>query len=386
MSRQYKNFIVRLEPFDMHIVTSMDDYIKSVKDNKYPEITLECINGHQLTFKITSLHNKIAKHKKEDNYNICTECAKPEISGEELSVIEKCAILGFEYIEYQNRNVTYKCVCGNIATTFATNLLRDCRKVQCVKCQNEPYKNKHKDIAKYFESQGCELLSKYVNRHTPVKYRCICGAIAKIRYGDFTKGKRCNQNCKAIKFRETCQHKYGVDNVFQLKSVKDKSKETCKEKYGVEYCMQSPEIFKKAMSTSYHRKKTYISPDGKYKWIVQGYEPQCIRDLLEIYKPTEIIAGEGQNVPSSKYMFNGKKCTWHPDIYIPSLNKLIEVKSTWTYNRSAQRIKAKVLHCKYDCEVWIYDRNKLLEKICFDNDTKEIRYLNNIVVLGEKLS
>lgn len=41
------------------------------------------------------------------------------------------------------------------------------------------------------------------------------------------------------KIKSTVQSKYGVDNVFQLDSVKDKSKETCIEKYGVEYFSQS---------------------------------------------------------------------------------------------------------------------------------------------------
>ena len=53
------------------------------------------------------------------------------------------------------------------------------------------------------------------------------------------------QKCKYIKMKEINRVRYGVDNVFQLESVKEKSKGTCLEKYGVEYSCRSPEIISK---------------------------------------------------------------------------------------------------------------------------------------------
>lgn len=54
----------------------------------------------------------------------------------------------------------------------------------------------------------------------------------------------CNK-CKYIKMKEMNRIKYGVDNVFQLESVKEKSRETCLEKYGVEHTCRTPEVINK---------------------------------------------------------------------------------------------------------------------------------------------
>lgn len=55
--------------------------------------------------------------------------------------------------------------------------------------------------------------------------------------------------CKYVKMEEMNMLRYGVKNVFQLDSIKEKSKETCKEKYGVEYATQSKEFREKVKQT-----------------------------------------------------------------------------------------------------------------------------------------
>jgi hypothetical protein len=146
---------------------------------------------------------------------------------------KRCEELGFDFIHYMSRErvVRYRCVCGNENDTSAPNLLRKGRKAQCLKCQNIPFRNDLEDVKRDFKEHGCELLSEYTSRHKPVKYRCVCGGIAEIRYADFKRGKRC-QNCKTVKFKDTCLDRYGVENVFQLEEVKEKSKETRLKKHG----------------------------------------------------------------------------------------------------------------------------------------------------------
>jgi hypothetical protein len=54
-------------------------------------------------------------------------------------------------------------------------------------------------VRNYFSEHGCELLDKnYVNSVTPLNYRCLCGTISKIDFGNFRKGRRC-QTCKSKK-------------------------------------------------------------------------------------------------------------------------------------------------------------------------------------------
>jgi hypothetical protein len=72
------------------------------------------------------------------------------------------------------------------------------------------------------------------------------------------------------------------------------------------------------------------SEDFTFK--VQGYEPQALKYLIEKkrIKPSSILAGVGVVLPSIKYTHGKVNRKYHPDIFIPSKNKLIEVKSLWT--------------------------------------------------------
>lgn len=386
MSRQYKNFVKKLDKFNITVNTTEEDYLRSLKDGiTHPELNLVCRNGHNWSMKTSSIYNKLAKFSKENLTEFCAECTKPVISGEECIAVERCHDLGFEFVEYKNRNVEYICVCGNRTITHVSNLTREGRKAQCPKCQNNKFRNDQIKVAEYFTEHGCELLDEYTNRHTPVKYRCVCGTISTIRYADFIRGKRCKETCKVAKFKEFCQENYGVDNVFQLEEVKEKSRQTCLKKYNVEYCMQDPTIQKKAMSTAFHTRKKVTYKD--HIWYVQGYEPFCIKDLLKNFKPNEIIAGEDSDIPSSGYTFNGKRKVWHPDIYLPTIKKLIEIKSTWTYNKAAEQIKAKIEQCDYDCELRIYNSDESIFEIVYrDAETSDISYYyGDKLVLGEPI-
>ena len=75
---------------------------------------------------------------------------------------------------------------------------------------------------------------------------------------------------------------------------------------------------------------------------------------------TGIITGS-KNVPEIWYNDeNGKKHRHYVDIFIPSQNKCIEVKSTWTAEKKKDNIYLKQQAAKdlgYQYEIWIYNRN-----------------------------
>jgi len=386
MSRQFNNFINRLAKFNITINTPIEKFLQDLISVTHPLLLLECNNGHAFSIKTSSLYNKLIKFEKSDSSDkFCAECNKPVISGEEQKVINVCNDIGLEFVSFNRdtRSVCYVCPCGNKTLTHAHNILREGRKAQCPKCQNNSKRNDPKEVAKVFSDNGCELISEYKSRHDPVMYICCCGNIATITFGDFIRGKRCKEICKTRKYIATCQEKYGVDNMFQTEQAKQKSKETCMKKYGVEHCMQSPEIFKKAMSTSFHTRKIVKCKD--FKWVVQGYEPFCIKDLLKDYDPSDIIAGEGSNVPNYMYTHNNKEYRWYPDIYIPSINRIYEIKSTWTYSRSFAKIKNKIEQCPVDCELRIYNRDGgLFEKITKDDNGIHYMYGDKFI-LGEDI-
>jgi hypothetical protein len=101
-------------------------------------------------------------------------------------------------------------------------------------------------------------------------------------------------------------------------------------------------------------------PSGKIIKI-QGYENLALDYLINIENISEndILTG-CKNVPTIWYNDNKEKSHRHyVDIYIPSQNKCIEVKSTWTAEKNKNCIYLKQESAKklgYNYEIWIYNK------------------------------
>jgi hypothetical protein len=62
---------------------------------------------------------------------------------------------------------------------------------------------------------------------------------------------------------------------------------------------------------------------------------------------------------NTKYIIHNKTHIYYPDIYIPSQNKVIEIKSQYTYKNNLIKNTIKALYTRllgYDFEFWIYDK------------------------------
>jgi hypothetical protein len=151
--------------------------------------------------------------------------------------------------------------------------------------------------------------------------------------------------------------KYGVENVTQSIVIRNKAKKTCLDRYGVEHVSQNQEIYEKQNKNSYYL-KDYVLPSGKIIKI-QGYENYALDELIKdnIYE-TDIITG-AKNVPEIWYLDTVEKKRRHfVDIFIPSQNKCIEVKSTWTFKKQKDIVLLKQTKAKemgYLYEIWVYD-------------------------------
>ena len=158
------------------------------------------------------------------------------------------------------------------------------------------------------------------------------------------------------KIKETCMIKYGVKHPAQNEEVHKKMEKTCLEKYGVKNPTQNAEISERASKNSY-LSKLYTFPSGK-KINVQGYEPFALDELIQTLSEDDIISG-CSNVPNIAYADEeGKQHKHFPDIYIPSQNKCIEVKSTWTAEKKKDSIFLKQNAGKqlgYNYELWVYN-------------------------------
>ena len=211
------------------------------------------------------------------------------------------------------------------------------------------------------------LLNNYseevVNRKTQINGKCLTQHCINIFDKTFRQlyqingyCKECSMNIKTNKFKVTCLEKYGVENSFQSQEVIDKIKKTCLKNYGVEHPQQNPEIAERTSKTSYSR-KDYTFPSGKII-SVQGYEPYALNELVKIFNENEIKTGT-INVPEIWYdSYEGIKHRHFVDIFIPSKNKCIEVKSTWTAKKKKDNIFKKQQSEKelgFTYEIWIYN-------------------------------
>jgi hypothetical protein len=165
------------------------------------------------------------------------------------------------------------------------------------------------------------------------------------------------------KMKLTNINRYGSECVLQNKEIQNKIKATNIEVYGVENPMQNIDVMDKCQRNLRKHKK-YVFPSGNIRHI-QGYEHFALNDLLKIYTENEIKTNR-REIPRIKYVNNDKDKYYFPDIYIPHINKIIEVKSTWTYECDIEIIKLKKTATEllgYDYEIWIYDSKGIKVKI-----------------------
>jgi hypothetical protein len=162
------------------------------------------------------------------------------------------------------------------------------------------------------KEQGCELLeTEYINSYTKMKYLCKCKKEATIAWDDFLQGKTC-QEC-------------GYDK--QEKSSK--------------------------------RFKEFTFPSGNIRKI-QGFEHLALEEIVKLYKEEDIIT-QRKYMPKIIYELNEKEHSYYPDIWIKSINKILEVKSNFIYEKELLKNKQKYIATKklgYEFEFWIYSREK----------------------------
>jgi hypothetical protein len=180
------------------------------------------------------------------------------------------------------------------------------------------------------------------------------------RYGVTSSSKLQNFKDKSM---QTCLQKYGVKYPSQSEIVKNKRVQTCLQKYGVKYACQA------RIKYNDFTFKKYTFPCGKISH-VQGHEPFALNDLIkEGYTGSDILTCRSE-VPDIWYIgSDDKKHRYFVDIYIPKINKMIEVKSDYTYKRYEQTVLLKAEACVnqgYKYEIWIYDAKGNKEIILFE--------------------
>lgn len=155
--------------------------------------------------------------------------------------------------DYVDRNtpLLYKCKCGKKKKMSTSNVKRN--KKGCIECSIKSRCKSYDDVVAIFSNAECVLLSSSYSRSTDkLDYECWCGTEAKITLKQFVTGVRC-KNCAKESKRLTCLEKYGADNPFKSEICKEKIKNTMIKKTGVNHNMKSEECKKKMAATNMKR-------------------------------------------------------------------------------------------------------------------------------------
>ena len=120
---------------------------------------------------------------------------------------------------------------------------------------NKSNKKKYNDLG-YQCNVGdiIEIQILHLNKSSEIKINVICDKCNKERKIEFKSlvGNNYLENytCRECKREENLINKYGVKNVFQLDSTKEKAKQTIQKKYHVEYITQNDDIKNKIKNTN----------------------------------------------------------------------------------------------------------------------------------------
>jgi hypothetical protein len=121
--------------------------------------------------------------------------------------------------------------------------------------------------------------------------------------------------------------------------------------------MHDVDIMEKTSKNAYKLKEFKFKPGNIIKF--QGHQAYVVDYLVknENLDENNIITGFKNVHTICYYDNNNKKHRHYVDIYIPSLNKCIEVKSNWTEKRKRIIFFFKQKAAKdlgYNYEMWIY--------------------------------
>ena len=373
------------------------DFDKIEKYNRDIKVEFVCNCGieysrtFRLLYKIGAFCKICGINKRRGN------CLTKELS-ENICSRDKCIII-FDKLEKCNRDTKIKFICNcGIEYSKTFRLLYEIGAF-CKICTKNKRKEKIKQNS--IEKYGVEHPQQYQEAKDKSKQTCIekYGVECPMKSQEVRdKSKQTCLNNYGVenplksqevkdKSKQTCIEKYGVEFAFQFQEFKDKKKQTCLNKYGVEYAQQSQEVKDKFKQTCVERYGVeHISQNAEisekqsknaYKLKqfnfpcgntiqVQGYEPILLKSLVEEGYIYEDIITKRTDVPVIWYRKNNKKHRYYCDVYIPKINTIYEVKSTWTYEKDIEDIPLKKQSCidaGYLFELYVYDGKGIMQEI-----------------------
>ncbi len=229
---------------------------------------------------------------------------------------------------------------------------------------------KEKSIITCLKKYGVDRYTKTNEFIEKVRNSCL------ERYGVdwYSKSEEFNE-----KYKEASMLKYGVSHPMLNDGFKNKISNTIKNKYGENWYVLTNEFKDIAFLNKElkygnpiiggYKLKEYKLPSGNIIKI-QGYEDFALDMIFLKYKEEDISISYYDikaEIGILNYLIEEKKRMYIPDIYIKPENKIIEVKSEYTYNLELEKNLLKKEACiqiGLNFEFWVFDKKgKLLQKI-----------------------
>jgi hypothetical protein len=202
--------------------------------------------------------------------------------------------------------------------------LKDNNEGICIICNNETiYSSRLNRGYNKFCSKGC--FNKGMNINFKNKT---------LEEKELIKLKRCKSNLEKFevinpfssniikrKINKTNLKNFGFLYPSQSKIIKEKIKNSCLLNFGYENPQQNPEIFKKTLNTQLKYKRyrdSHLIYQGTYEL-----------DFLEKYYGRIKI----KNGPYIKYIYKNINKVYHSDFFIKELNLVVEIKSSYYFNK-----------------------------------------------------
>lgn len=236
--------------------------------------------------------------------------------------------------------------------------------------------------SKFFKCPFCELkyiqkpsLYSHMEKEHESQLNGLSPAQIYFNYKNKKTGGKCIMCGKPTKFNEASERYDRLCSPECKEAYREMFKKRMKDKYGTEHLLDDPEQQKKMLA---NRKisGTYVwSKDKKYKFTYTGTYEKDFLEFMDIFlnwSPNDIIMPAPQVF---EYYYQNKKHFYIPDVFIPSLNLIIEIKSSTNKHYRErdlvqEKIKDKIL------EKSPYNYIKILDKE-YDNFFKTVNAIKN---------
>jgi len=290
------------------------NYHKIELQNYYDKFLLKDIK--EKTCKRCSKNTKFLSIKKGYNQGCSLNCNL------KITKLERYGDENYTNIEKNKRTCLKRYGVDNVSKLDST--IHKIKETKHERYGDENYNNREDAVKTCLERYGNEnYKNPDKNKQTKLE-----------RYGDE------NYNNRPL-MKQTKLERYGNENYNNTKQ----NKKTTFKNWGVYHCLQHQDLLNKAIKSA-HTFKDYMLPSGK-TIKVQGYEPKALDILFKQgYKEEDLIIQQRKEMPEIWYHTSDKKKhRYYPDIFIISENKIIEVKSEWTYNLHLKKNLLKQQAC-----------------------------------------